>query len=79
MPPNPPELPPAEIGRRVGWAHCWMVRVLNDRAIFWFRANSACSEFLRIWVQGDLECIFERIKPAHTVILWEYPQPLPVP
>ena len=61
---------------RVAWAHCWLVRVLNNRAIYWKRATSPCTAFIREWTQGDLECIFERIKPAHTLILWEYlPEP----
>jgi uncharacterized protein YmfQ (DUF2313 family) len=61
--------------RRVGWSHCWRVRVLNRRAVYWMRTNSPCNSFLRTWTTGDLECIFERIKPAHTRILWEYPTP----
>lgn len=56
-----------------GWAHCWLVRVLNDRAIYWMRATSPCTSFIREWSQGDLECVFERIKPAHTHIIWAYP------
>lgn len=65
---------------RIAWAHCWRVRVLNDRAIWWMRCDSACTAFIRDWAQGDLECVFERIKPAHTLIIWAYAgggQPLP--
>lgn len=65
----------------VGWAHTWMVNITNaERAIHYFRATSPCNEFLYSLTQGDLECLFERIKPAHTQIIWAYggAQPPPI-
>jgi uncharacterized protein YmfQ (DUF2313 family) len=74
VPPNPPELPPDQIWRRVGWPHCWLVHVLNEVSIHWMRCDSDCTAFLREWTGWDeLRCIFERIKPAHTHILWWAP------
>ncbi|HSZ92360.1 MAG TPA: putative phage tail protein [Acetobacteraceae bacterium] len=66
-----------------GWPHAWMVNVVSaDRAVRYMTANSGCTEFLRETQRGDLECIFERIKPAQTHIIWAYSgsaPPLPLP
>ena len=60
------------------WPHTWMVRFLNaDRAIWWFRANSGCTEFLRSWSCGDLECIISRIAHAQTLVIFAYELTLP--
>jgi uncharacterized protein YmfQ (DUF2313 family) len=58
--------------RAIGWPHCWRVNVLNGAAVFHMTCRSPCTAFLREWVRGDLECLFERIKPAHTRIIWAY-------
>ena len=61
------------------WAHCWLVDIRNtDPVIYNMTCSSACTAFIREWVQGDLECIFERIKPAHTQIIWTYSTPSPL-
>ena len=57
-----------------GWAHTWQVNILNSAlAIFEMTCSSPCDSFIREWVTGDLECLFERIKPAQTHIIWAYP------
>lgn len=61
-----------------GWPHTWRVNVLSAaRAVRIMHCRSACTDFLREWTTGDLECLFERIKPAHTHIIWAYPVPPP--
>jgi uncharacterized protein YmfQ (DUF2313 family) len=56
-----------------GWPHCWMVNVLNNTpVVYYMTCNSGCSAFLREWTGGDLECLFERIKPAQSEIIWAY-------
>lgn len=56
-----------------GWPHTWRVNVINaDRTVRQFNTGSGCDEWLTEWVTGELECIFERIKPAHTHIIWSY-------
>ena len=57
----------------MGWTHSWQVNVSNaGRTIHYMNCRSGCDAFLREWTRGDLECIFERIKPAHTHIIWTY-------
>lgn len=56
-----------------GWPHVWTVNVINaDRTVRYMTCNSECSAFLGEFLRGDLECIFERIKPAQTHIIWTY-------
>jgi uncharacterized protein YmfQ (DUF2313 family) len=65
---------------RVGWPHTWMVNIINaDQAIWHMTCNSGCDSFLLEWTRGELECLFERIKPAHTHILFAYQQSVPLP
>jgi uncharacterized protein YmfQ (DUF2313 family) len=58
-----------------GWPHTWMVTILNPGALVVTNmvCTSPCDAFLREWATGALECLFERIKPAHTQIIWAYP------
>jgi uncharacterized protein YmfQ (DUF2313 family) len=64
--------------RSIGWPHTWLVRVLNfDLSIRWMRCDGGCTEFLREWARGEIECVFERIKPAQTLIIFSYPPPTP--
>lgn len=54
------------------WLHAWRVNA-PETTITEFRAGlSAAGEPLRKWGNELLECVFSRIKPAHTVLLFGY-------
>jgi uncharacterized protein YmfQ (DUF2313 family) len=56
------------------WAHVWLVRFLGaDITVYWMTCRSPCTAFIREWVRGEIECIFERIKPAQTHLIFAYP------
>jgi len=55
------------------WAHVWLVQVEGGTQVIYFRASvSAAGEPLATWGNKLLECVFERYKPAHTVLLWAF-------
>ena len=55
------------------WRLAWAVNLPNegDNHSF-FRADSACTEALDYYLIGTIECVFMRIKPAHTFVLFTY-------
>lgn len=54
------------------WAHTWRVNA-PEQTVRTFRVGEACvGEPLRIWGNEQLECAFNRLKPAHTVLLFAY-------
>jgi len=62
-------------GAHIGWPHTWLVRFVNPGGaiVRWMRCDSACNASIRSWKWGeDFICICERIKPAHTQIIWAY-------
>jgi uncharacterized protein YmfQ (DUF2313 family) len=55
-----------------GWQYVWRVKAVTQR-LFAFRAGlGRVGEPLRDWGNGQLECILNKWKPAHTVILFDY-------
>ena len=54
------------------WAHTWRVNA-PEQTVRTFRVGEACAgEPLRSWGNEQLECAFNRLKPAHTVLLFAY-------
>lgn len=54
------------------WLHAWRINA-PETTIIEFRAGlSAVGEPLRKWGNELLECVFNRIKPAHTILLFGY-------
>ncbi|WVR18345.1 hypothetical protein y223_00065 [Bordetella phage PY223] len=54
------------------WRHAWRINA-PETTIIEFRAGlSAAGEPLRKWGNELLECVLNRIKPAHTVLLFGY-------
>ncbi|MCW3835960.1 YmfQ family protein [Sphingomonas canadensis] len=57
------------------WRHVWRVHVLNAGNFTIFRAGDPAGQRL---VEGDtaidLECIFGAAKPAHTHVIFSYPE-----
>lgn len=60
------------------WAVTWTVRVLDagggpgglgaQVAVSWFSAGSDAGDALRTFEIGTLECLFNRARPAHTIL-----------
>ena len=58
-----------------GWAHVW--QIIAQAPVIYFRAGqSTPGERLRTWGSRLFECTMEEIKPAHTILLFGYTQPL---
>ncbi|MBI0530103.1 YmfQ family protein [Sphingomonas sp. TX0522] len=78
------EFAPAAVGFDAGdeltgdaWAHAWLVEVLIDEESYLanyaeFVAGSAAGDPLRSVGALDLECVLNRVKPAHTHISFVY-------
>jgi uncharacterized protein YmfQ (DUF2313 family) len=54
------------------WAHTWSITAVADMVWYFSAGISTAGEPLRIWGNRLLECVFERIKPAHTILLFRY-------
>lgn len=63
----------------VGWTHSWLVTVQGEPLITVMRCNSPCDSFLRNWGYSSLECTLLAIKPAHTLLMFAYVIPPPLP
>lgn len=58
--------------RGAAWAFAWQVNA-PAVSVTWFRAGlSSAGEPLAAWGNELLECAFDRLKPAHTVVLFAY-------
>ena len=58
-----------------GWAHVWQITA--QAPVIYFRAGqSTAGERLRSWGSRLFECTMDEIKPAHTILLFDYSQPL---
>ena len=76
------EFSPFRVGSRAGdplygeaWAHAWRVGLGEATPVTYFRAGlSGAGERLASWGDDDLECLIESLKPAHTVVLFAYPE-----
>lgn len=55
------------------WRLAWSVNLPHegDNHSF-FRADSVCTEAVDYYLMGMLECVFMRLKPAHTYVLFTY-------
>jgi uncharacterized protein YmfQ (DUF2313 family) len=61
--------------RSQDWAHTWRINAFSP--IVYFRTGiSRCGERLATWGNRLLECTTNAIKPAHTVLLFGYREPL---
>jgi uncharacterized protein YmfQ (DUF2313 family) len=55
------------------WAHIWRVNVPTSVGVTPFRAGAgSAGEPLRAWSNEVIECQFNRLKPAHTLLLFAY-------
>lgn len=54
------------------WQWAWQVNAPTQSITFEFRAGSSAGSPLRDWGNEPLECIINRLKPAHTHAIFEY-------
>lgn len=54
------------------WQHTWRINAPAVTIISFRAGVSAAGEPLRKWGNELLECVFNRVKPAHTVLLFGY-------
>ncbi len=54
------------------WLYAWRVNAPSTTIIVFRSGVSAAGEPLRKWGNELLECVFNRVKPAHTVLLFGY-------
>ena len=63
----------------IEWLHHWIVNT-GDFIGYEFRAGqSIASERLRVLANDYLECIIERVKPAHTVVIFNFDENFEAP
>lgn len=81
------EFGPSRVGVRSGfrcfgseWAHVWRMNIVpddDDQLIVssWFRVGvSRSGERIRSFGAGQLECLVNRAKPAHSIVIFAYPE-----
>lgn len=55
----------------VDWAHAWQVQSVLNQPVY-FTVNATVADPLAAWSNVMLECVLNRFKPAHTVLLFSY-------
>lgn len=53
------------------WAHAWQVRSVLNQPVY-FLVTSTVADALGAWSNVALECVLNRFKPAHSVLLFTY-------
>jgi uncharacterized protein YmfQ (DUF2313 family) len=55
------------------WRFAWRVNLPHEGDNYSvFRADSTCTTSVDFYLTGVLECVFQRLKPAHTYVLFTY-------
>lgn len=55
------------------WRFAWRVNLPHEGDNYTvFCADSACTDPIDYYAMGQLECVFMRLKPAHTYVLFSY-------
>lgn len=55
----------------VVWAHVWQVQSVLNQPVYFF-VTSTVDDALASWSNVILECVLNRFKPAHSVLLFSY-------
>jgi uncharacterized protein YmfQ (DUF2313 family) len=61
------------------WSFAWRVSLTNEEdesqySSAWGTVSGGCDERIRHFGSGQLECLIRRAAPAHTVVLFAYPE-----
>lgn len=54
------------------WRFVWRLEIQQATRIIEMTCESACDEAIRVWGDFALECVIEKLKPAHTKVLFSY-------
>ncbi len=54
------------------WAHTWIVNAPEETIQYFRSGQSAAGEPLANWGNELLECVLNRLKPAHTIVIFTY-------
>jgi uncharacterized protein YmfQ (DUF2313 family) len=55
------------------WAYAWRVIVQTETTVIYFTAGqSAAGEPLAVWGRDLLQCMFDALAPADSVIIWSW-------
>ena len=54
------------------WWFVWRLNIDDTGGISYFTCTSGCDEPLATWGDDVIECVIDRIKPAHTRVLFAY-------
>lgn len=54
------------------WMYAWRINAPETTVVYFRVGVSAVGEPLRKWGNELLECVFNRIKPAHTILIFGY-------
>lgn len=54
------------------WRHVWRVDIQQETRIVEMTCESACDEPIRVWGDFALECVIDKLKPAHTHVFFSY-------
>jgi uncharacterized protein YmfQ (DUF2313 family) len=56
------------------WAYTWMIRIFGEEIVIadFQVGKSTVGEGLRTWGNSLIECVVNRQKPAHTVVIYSY-------
>jgi uncharacterized protein YmfQ (DUF2313 family) len=54
------------------WEHAWQVNAPLNSIIEFKVGQSAVGDALREWGNDRLECVMNKLKPAHTVVIFSY-------
>lgn len=54
------------------WRFAWRLNLPQAAAVFVATCNSTCNDALQGWGNTALECVVNRVKPAHTTVLFAY-------
>lgn len=73
------EFQPFVVGMTVGqpifgqaWRWAWQVNAPEESVTFTMRAGQPVGSPLRVWGNEPLECVINRLKPAHTHVIYQY-------
>lgn len=58
------------------WIYTWRVNAPETTTVSFRAGQSSAGEALRIWGNETLECKINKLKPAHTIALFAYGEPL---
>lgn len=54
------------------WQHAWQINGVENEVEYFRTGQNAVGDPLANWGEGKLECLINRLKPAHTIPIFNY-------